>query len=448
MITYQKQIEVKYETEILVIGGGPAGVSAAVTAARAGKKVLLVENMGALGGLGTIGRIPMFCQFSDGVNFLSGGFGKEVHSLCLQNGAVSPDDYETHDKKRESISINSEKLKKIYDKLTIDAGVQVSFFTKVIDVVREGEKITYVICSGRSSVFAIKANVYIDCSGDADVCYYAGAECKKGDEEGNMQAGTLCSLWTDIDWDTVKEEGFQELWPRNDCFIEQAYRDGVFERWDKGLPGMWRVGKTTGGGNIGHAFMVDGTDEVSLTKAMLESRKLLEQYEVYYKKYLRGFEDMELADTGSILGIRESRRVMGDYVLTADDYFARAVFDDEIGRYNYAIDSHPPKCDPEYYKEFSRMFKQGYQDGESYGIPYRTLTPRGISNLLVAGRCISTDRNMQSSVRVMPGCFITGQAAGMAAAMSVDKQCDVHCIDVKALQKALAELGAYLPNRR
>ncbi len=443
MITYHKKIDIKFEADILVAGGGPAGMAAAVTAARQGKKVLLIEAMGALGGLGTLGRVPMFCQFSDGVNFLAGGFGQEIHRLCFEHDAVSPDDAVDCKSKHESISIKAEKLKRIYDNLALTAGVQLSFYTKVIDAVVKNGRIEYAICSGKSSLFAVKAKVYIDCTGDGDLSFYAGAVTEKGDEKGSLQSGTLCSLWTDIDWEKVKKAGFHHFWPANDKYLEQAFKDKVFARHDPALPGMWRTGRTTGGGNIGHVFSVDGTDEGSLTKAVLESRKRLEQYELYYKKYLKGFEQMELVDTGALFGVRETRRVIGDYVLTGADYFKRAVFEDEIGRYNYAMDSHPASCDEESYSKFKNMFEQGYADGESYGIPYRALTPKGIENLLVAGRCISTDRNMQSSVRVMPGCFITGQAAGMAAAQGDN----VHQIEVPLLQENLAAIGAYLPNR-
>ena len=138
---------------------------------------------------------------------------------------------------------------------------------------------------------------------------------------------------------------------------------------------------------------------------------------------------------------------MGDYKLSLDDFKNRAAFDDEIGRYCYPVDIHSPTNDKAGYEKFKRDYDSlRYKQGESYGIPYRALTVKGFDNLLVAGRCISTDRYMQSSVRVMPGCFITGQAAGAAAALAAVKDGDVRALDVKALQKRLKELGAYLPN--
>lgn len=136
----------------------------------------------------------------------------------------------------------------------------------------------------------------------------------------------------------------------------------------------------------------------------------------------------------------------GDYILNINDFLSRDVFDDEIGRYAYPIDIHSGKNNKAGYDDYEKKFRElRYKPGESYGIPYRSLTVKGIKNLLTAGRCISADRSMQASVRVMPCCFITGQAAGTAAALSKDT-CDVRKIDIKVLQSALKRLGAYLPN--
>lgn len=157
---------------------------------------------------------------------------------------------------------------------------------------------------------------------------------------------------------------------------------------------------------------------------------------------------MELVSTGAILGIRESRRIIGDYILNVEDFKNRAVFDDEIGRYCYPIDIHASKPDPAAYKKFEEEFTKTYRynKGESYGIPYRCLVPKNLSNVLVAGRCISSDRYIQGSVRVMPGCYITGQAAGTAAAIAVAGNTHTRGFDTELLRKKLRDMGAYLPN--
>jgi len=210
---------------------------------------------------------------------------------------------------------------------------------------------------------------------------------------------------------------------------------------------MWAVGSGVGGGNIGHAFGVDATDERSLTKALIEGRHMMLDYEEFYKEFLRGYDNVQLVATGSLLGVRETRRIMGDYVLCVDDFHKRATFDDEIGRYAYPVDIHPSSTDVSNFKAFQEEFRAlRYKPGESYGVPYRTLIPRKLNNVLVAGRCISSDRYIQGSIRVMPGCYITGQAAGVAAAIAVDREVDTRQVPVTVLQARLKKIGGYLPN--
>ncbi|MBE5782088.1 MAG: FAD-dependent oxidoreductase [Clostridiales bacterium] len=445
MPVYQKELKIRHEADICVVGGGPAGVSAAVTAARMGKKVLLIEAMTSLGGLGTHGLVPMFCQFTDGIRFLAGGFGWEIHERCLKEGACSPNDEKDHPHKKGSISIYCEKLKRMYDQIVLEAGVKVLFHTKLCDVIMDGSKVDTLVVSGLGELYGIKAHTYIDCTGNGILSVFAGAEYGLGDEDGSLQACTLCSSWAGIDWETVRANGFHDLWPRNTQFIEKAYEEGVLDTCDLHLSGMWRTGEILGGANAGHVYGIQDTDEEQVTKAFFRGREQVAQYEQYYKRYLKGFEHMECTGTGALLGVRESRRIMCDYVLTREDYMNRAVFEDEIGRYNYNIDIHPPTSSKEDYAQFEKDMKLEMGVGESYGIPYRSLTVKGIENLLVAGKCVSADHAMQASIRVMPGCFITGQAAGCAAAMT-EGDGNVRKVDIKALQKNLKAIGAYLPN--
>ena len=192
--------------------------------------------------------------------------------------------------------------------------------------------------------------------------------------------------------------------------LPRAFADGVFTVEDRHLPGMFHVGRTIGGGNIGHAFGVDGTDERSLTEALIDGRRRLPEYEHYYREYLPGHERMELVATGALLGIRETRRIQGDYVLCANDFIGRSVFPDEIGRYAYPVDIHASDASGGGLSPTQarvRRFPSG-AGRELWRSPIARSSPGGLQNVLVAGRCVSTDRSMQSSIRVMPGCFITG----------------------------------------
>ncbi len=433
-IVFQRRIPVRHEVDVFVAGGGPAGVAASVAAARQGARVFLAERGTCLGGMGTAGMLPLFMSFSDGVHMLAGGIGADVRSRLKALGGNGPGS---------EVTIRAEVLKRVYDDLLLEAKVQFQFHTDLIAVESAAGKVSAAVLAAKSGIFAVKARMFLDCTGDGDLAAWAGAPFEKGDEHGNMMAGTLCSLWADIDWQAVRQGGMKN----DESRLEDAIRDKVFTYDDLHLPGMFRVGRHTGGGNIGHTFGLDSTDERSITKALLWARKSLVEYERYYKQYLKGFEQMELVATAPQLGCRESRRILGDYVLNLEDFKSRAVFADEIGRYSYPVDIHAAKPDLASYKQYAEDFKKlRYGKGENYGVPYRCLVPRKLSNVLVAGRSISTDRYMQSSIRVMPGCFITGQAIGVAAAMAAKQGCDTRGVSVPELQRRLKAMGAFLPN--
>ena len=434
---FQREIPVRKNVDIFIAGGGPAGVAAGLTAARQGRSVFLAEGHTCLGGMGTAALVPVLLYFSDGIHFLAGGIGEEIYNAMRSRTTLYLDNPAS------VVNINSEVLKRVYDDLVQSAGIDFTFQTQVVGIERAGNRVTHAICSAKSGLFAVQANTFIDATGDGDLAAWAGAPFEKGNENGQMMPGSLCSLWADIDWEQANRKAVSQ-----DHFLEDAFKNGVFSVHDLHLPGIFRVGEHIGCGNLVHTFAVDGTDEASLTRALLWGRKTMSEYETYYKQYLTGFEGMNLVSTGSLLGIRETRRIQGDYILNVEDFKNRAVFEDEIGRYNYPIDIHPSIPNNETYAHFSQEFLHEfrYRKGESYGIPYRCLTPRGVDNLLVAGRCISADRYILGSIRVMPGCYITGQAAGMAATLAVENNATTREIPIPTLQQRLKQIGAFLPN--
>jgi len=433
--------------DVFVAGGGPAGCAAATLAARQGSRVFLAEGQNCFGGMGTCGLVPAFMAFGDGVSQLAAGFGGELLDRLIAAGGAG-DNLPPKPDRTGCFSIAIEPLKRVYDDLLVASGAAFSFQTSLVGVEVQAGRVQAVILSGKSGLFAVRAAVYVDATGDGDLAAWAGAPCEKGAADGTLMPGTLCSLWANVDFDRVQADNL--LWGHNRA-VEQAFKDGVLSACDKHLPGMWRIRRNIGGGNIGHTFGVDGTDERSLTKALLDGRRSVAEYERYYKTYLKsGFADMDLVATGSLLGVRETRRVQGDYVLNLQDFKTRAVFPDEIGRYNYPVDIHVSRPnDEKEYKRFEEEFAAlRFGRGESYGIPYRSLVPRQLENVLVAGRCISTDRSLQASIRVMPGCYITGQAAGIAAALAASANGRVRDVSVPELQRRLRAAGAHLPNAR
>lgn len=431
-IQYSRELPVMVETDVFIAGGGPAGVSAAVAAAETGAKVFLAEGSFAFGGAAATMLIPAFMEFSNGREFLAEGIGRRVFTYLAEKSPEKAKEFCP-------MSIPVETLKLCYDEMMEACGAEFVFGTQILDVITANGAVDYVICADKKSCYAVKAKVYIDCTGDGDLCFHAGAEYQQGGEKGEVMGTTLCGLWHGIRWEDVVRPDSRRL--------EEAFTDHVFTQEDLHLPGMWAISEGLGGSNAGHIFGIDGTDAKSLTQGIVKARRQLLEYRQYYREYLSGYENAELVISAQQLGVRETRRIQCDYQLVLQDFLDRAVFQDEIGRYSYNVDIHAGTATLADYELFAKEHSGfRYKPGESYGIPYRSLPVKDFSNLLTAGRCIDTDRHMQSSVRVMPGCYITGQAAGAAAAVCVQAGTDVHGVDISQVQKALIKLGAYLPN--
>lgn len=428
---YQREIHVKYDVDVFIAGGGPAGIAAAVTAARMGAKVFCAERSQTFGGMATLALVPAFMRFSDGENFLVGGIGREIfESLYGKEADFTCKEY----------SIDTERLKLLYDELMVHSGAQFSFETEVLDVEVSDGVIQHVILRSGEEICAAKAKVYVDATGNGALAVRAGAPFEKGDAEGLMMPATLCTTWDQIDWNRAVVELGKDPDAR---MLEKAFADGVFTVQDPKLPGMWPLEDGRGGGNIGHVFGVDGTNAESITEGMLDARRRMPEYVHYYNHYLCGYENARLTATANVLGIRESRRIIGEYYLTAKAYFTHATYEDEIGRYCYPIDMHLSAIGKK--EKYEGVFEQDYEKGKSYGIPFGCLLPKNTRNLLTAGRCISGDREIIGSLRVMPGCFITGMAAGAAGTLAALQNKELRALDVRQLQESLKKMGAYLP---
>ncbi|MBQ7386580.1 MAG: FAD-dependent oxidoreductase [Clostridia bacterium] len=426
-INYQKEINVSASVDVLVVGGGPSGFAAAIGCAVAqselGGSVMLIESSGTFGGASTLAGVPELMNFDDGNNFLAKGVGERVYDMLF--------DERTY--RREWKLVRAERLKRVYDTLALEAGVDFRFYTKLVDVEMSENRVEYAIISSPEGLSAIKCSAIVDCTGSGAVAALAGAQYEYGDEGGNTMPATLCSLWGGIDF---SRKG------RDADHYERAYADGVFSKYDACLPGIKpnyaEIG--VGAANAGHAFSVDDRDSKSLTDAMIESRAALDEYIKFYREYVPGGERAELIDSANFLGIRESRRILCEQTLTADSFFDQSAKPDEIGRYSYPVDIHPMTPDRDGMRDFDKAVAIKHKDGESYSIPYGALVVRGIDNMLVAGRCIGADRSMQASVRVIPACYITGQAAGVAAAISAHDSVAARDVDVKKLREFIEKI--------
>ena len=420
--------------DVLVCGGGPAGCAAAIAAARHGAKTLLIEASYALGGMSTLGMVPTWCPFSDKQKIIYRGIAEEIFNAGKKATPHVPSE------QLDWVPIDPEALKRIYDELLADAGVQVLFGTFLCGAQVENGTVTSVLGANKDGLCAFGAKVFLDCTGDADLAFYAGAECVCGDGKGHVQAATHC-----FELGGVKDQAYltgTRLHGSNpQSPIHAIVQSGRFPEIDDSHICQSLIRPHTVGFNAGHIWNVNSTDAASVSRAMREGRRKAKAYCDALREYApEAFSDAYVAETAPLMGIRESRRVIGDCILTKDDYLARRSFPDEIGRNSYYLDIH---MTPEE-KAVSEHQSFRYGKGESHGIPYRCLTPRGLSNLLVAGRCISTDRAVQGSTRVMPVCLVTGQAAGTAAALVCHDACvNVHQADIAALREALRTDGAY-----
>lgn len=421
------RIALDSQWDVIVVGGGPAGCTAAISAAREGARTLLIEAMGQLGGMGTAGMVPAWCPFSDGEKIIYRGLAEKI--FMASKKAVP------HERKGKLdwVSIEPEYLMRVYDRMVAESGAQVLFFSRVASVEMAGDDmIDAVIVANKSGLVAFKAKVFVDATGDGDLAAWAGASFERGGDDGKVQSSSLCFSLANVD--TYRYTTGPSLHTSNkNSPIYKAIETGKYPLIDSHLCSNL-VGPNVVQFNAGHLVNVDSTDPWDTTRAMVVGRQVAEQYlEALKEVQPQTFGNAFLIKTASLLGVRDSRRIEGDYIFTEEDWRARRTFDDEIGRNCYYIDVHKPGHKATRYKK-----------GESHGIPYRCLTPKGLKNVLVAGRCISTDEEAFGSLRVMPPCLVTGEAAGMAAVHAMKQTgSDVHKIDVGFLRKRLKEEGQY-----
>ncbi len=418
--------------DVLVAGGGPAGCAAAAAAARAGAKTILLERFGALGGMGTLGLVPAWCPGSDGIHTVYGGLAQLVRRKSTEQlPFVSSDD-------QDWTPIDAEALKRVYDDLLEEFGAEVRFETLLADVRRAGDgRVDAIVAADKTGLRAFRAKIYIDATGDGDLAARAGAETVTGDGAGGVQASTLCFQLDNVDAYAFQFQGSIRYGREPRC-IDQMVASSKYPLIDDNHACANLVGPDAVGLNAGHLRDVDATDPRSTSPAYRRGRRIAREFRDSLREFFpAAFGNARIAATAPAMGIRESRRIVGDYVLTSDDYLARRSFPDEISRNCYYLDVHDAKAN---------IAAARYGKGESHGIPYRCLVPRGLSDVLVAGRCISTDRPVQGSTRVMPNCLCTGEAAGIAAAMAAALSVpDIRAIDVSVLRDDLRTHGAYLP---
>uniref|UniRef100_A0A7C5TJB0 CoB--CoM heterodisulfide reductase iron-sulfur subunit A n=1 Tax=Ignisphaera aggregans TaxID=334771 RepID=A0A7C5TJB0_9CREN len=410
--------------DVVVVGGGTAGVAAAVAASRNGADTLLIERYGFLGGTMTAGLVNPFMTFHAGKEQIIHGIFQEIIDRLKRLGGYD----------EETKAFDVEAMKIVLDQMVMEAGVKLLLHTCVIGVVMQGNVIRGVEIHNKSGKSVVFGKVIVDATGDGDVAVMAGAPYEKGrKEDGLTQPMTLNFRMGGVD--TGRMPSSQEI---NRLFIEAKKRGEISIPRENVL---WFP--TTRKGeihfNTTRIIKVDGTKAEDLTFAEIEARRQMMELVSFLKKNVPGFENAYLLMSATQIGVRETRRIIGEYVMTGEDILEARKFTDVIARGSYPIDIHSPTG------EGTTII--GPPPGSSYDIPYRCLVPKNVENLLVAGRCISTTHEAQAAIRVIPIVVAIGQAAGTAAALSAKLNIPPRRLDVSLLQKTLREQGANLGSR-
>ena len=447
------------DTDVLVCGGGPAGTCAAIAAARNGASVLLVERGNCLGGMATQALVGPFmtCYDKSGTTqIIRGLFGEIVEWLVARGGAIHPRDVlggtaftswikVGHD---HCTPFEPEALKLLLDEMCAEAGVKVLFHADFAEPLMEGDRIAGARIFTKAGMRDVRAKIVVDATGDADVAFRSGAPTEYGDPaSGRVQPATMFFRIGNCDLAAITAD------------IE-ANRDNFFRKDGVNYRSLhWRVAEAKAAGdwtlkrvsiglfrgvkedewsiNTSRIMGVDATDPESWSDAEAEGRAQVDQIFRFFRKYVPGCANARLLCSGSTIGVRETRHVLGEYRLTAEDCLEGRVTEDAVLLASNSVDVHG---------RFGPLSNEyvAIRNGNWYGVPYRCLVPLKVENLLVAGRCLSADAEAAGAVRVMPPAMAMGQAAGTAAALCVKTGVTPRALNAAQLVDLLKKQGVFL----
>jgi len=447
-------LEIEAETKVLVVGGGPAGISAAVASARNGAETFLVEQHGFLFGMATAALVPHFNGVANrqGDLVVKGILHELIQRLEKCGGGLG---YLEYPYWGIDVPYDHEILKTVVLEMLLEEGVMILLHTFASDVLVQGKRVKGIIIQNKSGRRVLIAERVIDCTGDADIAAWAGVPFEKGRYGDGLMMGTSFQFkLNNVDLDKVAE--FVKRQPPSPIRFVTAVKPGQtrpsFVRIVGDMPKTAREemelpkdfdrfyieSMRDGVAIVGHPHVVDidPTDTHDLTRAQIEGRRRVFLLFDALRRYVPGFESSYIALIPPSIGIRESRRIQGKYVLTEDDITRGRDFDDSVARGAYPIDLHGLTDDMTFFERFE------FIEAPYYHIPYRCMVPVNRGNLLVAGRCISADRAAFGSLRIMPVCMALGQAAGTAAALSLKTGVDFSEVDTEQLRRNLEDQDA------
>lgn len=445
-----REIPVRREVDVLVVGGGPSGIMAALAAVEDGLNVMLIESRSFVGGNMTIG-LPILGFLGQKGNQIIKGLPQKL--IDRLKAAEASSEHRPCPLHMSLTLVEPEAVKTVGLQMLVEAGVEVLFYVFCAGVVKEGDELKGVIIESKAGREVLLAKSIIDCSGDADVAFRAGVPCEFGNEEGGVQPPTLMFCLGGVDTEklrlSIAEEPRtyltdfipSEYFGQNNQFVLVGMRNLIRKAQEAGLRLATERTILITGLRKGEVWVnmtringVNGTDPASLSFGEIDGRDQIRDIQRYLIEYVPGFEQAYFLRTAPFLGIRETRRIVGHYTMTREDIMACQHFDDAIAVASYPLDIHHPQgggCTLEWC-------------GDCYDIPYRSLVPQKIKNLLVAGRSISTTHEAMSAIRVMAPCMAMGEAAGRAARIALRDGVQPADVDVRKVQKELLEKGAYL----
>lgn len=447
---YSKNIEIKETYDLVVCGGGFSGFSTAYSAAREGLKVLLVERNASLGGVGTNGLVnhilgERFMDNTEVKTCVGGLFSKLEEEILKIDGAVDFKEVDLDLPPHGWIStlgigliFDKEKMKLLLEQMLISVGVKILYMTDIVDVITQDDTISGIVVHNKSGLYCIKAKYFADATGDADVCEMSGVETYKGDEEGGMAAASLEMHLENVDYNELNAYMQKTRDIRFKAIIEDLKEKGLWKFPYEIFISVMLTEKDTFMINTIRQVGIDGTKAGSISKGIIEGRK--ENFELFEvaKKYFPGFKNARIREIAPVIGIRETRRIKGEYTLTVEDLITGKDFEDSVALTGYGWDMPNPKKPS--YQPFHGVAKKSHITQ----IPYSCLLPKGVSNLITVGRCISVEREVLGPVRVMGPCIAMGEAAGIATALAFENNTAYNKVNTDELRQKIMLNGGFV----